>query len=278
MSSILKSKKSIIILAVLIISQLVLISIQIPGGEDVSLFEKVVFSVFSPFQHGLSAVGRVVSRLWVNFFNLRDVSKDNFRLQQDNMFLREENTLLRTALRQFRTEEEVKILLGNIHENILPVRTIGYDQGNFARSLTINHGRADGLEKNMMVLDRYGNLVGRTVEPLSLRQARVQLVTDIESGVSVASQDKKVVGVLNGDGKGGCFLKYILSTESGIRVGEKIFTSGMDGLYPPGILVGEITVIKKTSGLFQSIEVKTEYGLKDLDQLVVVRVASQFLF
>ena len=277
MPSILKSKKSFIILAILIVIQLVLISIQIPGGEDVSLFEKSVFTVFSPIQHGFSAFVQGLGRLWVNYFTLRDVTQDNLTLQQENVFLREENNLLRNALLQFRTEDEIESLLGKIHDNILSVRTIGYDQGNFARSLTINRGKRDGLEKNMMVLDRNGNLVGRIIEPLSSRQARVQLVTDIESGVSVTSQENKVVGVLSGDGRGGCDLKYVLSTETGIQTGEKVITSGMDGLYPPGILVGEIIDIRETSGLFKNVTVKTEYTLKDLSQLVVIRIlAAEF--
>jgi len=278
MPSILKSKKSFIILVVLIILQMVLISIQIPGGEDVSLFEKTVFSVFSPLQHGFTSLFRGASRLWVNYFTLRDVTQDNLILKQENIFLREENTLLRDALMQFRTEEEIKKLLGKIHENILPVRTIGYDQGNFIRSLTINRGKNDGLEKNMMVLDRYGNLVGRTIEPISSRQARIQLVTDIESGVSVISQERNVGGILSGDGRGGCQLKYILSTETGLRVGEKVFTSGMDGIYPPKIQVGEIVEIRETSGLFKNITVNTEYTLKDLDNLVVIRIKAEELF
>jgi len=277
MPSFLKSKKSFVILAALIVIQLVLISIQIPGREDVSLFEKSVFTVFSPLQHGFSAIVQGLGRLWANYFTLRDVTQDNLTLQQENVFLREENNLLRNAILQFRTEDEIESLLEKIHDNILPVRTIGYDQGNFARSLTINRGKIDGLEKNMMVLDRYGNLVGRIIEPLSSRQARVQLVTDIESGVSVTSQENKVVGVLSGDGRGGCDLEYILSTETGIQAGEKVITSGMDGLYPPGILVGEIIDIQETSGLFKNVTVKTEYTLKDLRNLVVVRIlAAEF--
>jgi len=277
MPSFLKSKKSFVILAALIVIQLVLISIQIPGREDVSLFEKSVFTVFSPLQHGFSAIVQGLGRLWANYFTLRDVTQDNLTLQQENVFLREENNLLRNAILQFRTEDEIESLLEKIHDNILPVRTIGYDQGNLARSLTINRGKIDGLEKNMMVLDRYGNLVGRIIEPLSSRQARVQLVTDIESGVSVTSQENKVVGVLSGDGRGGCDLEYILSTETGIQAGEKVITSGMDGLYPPGILVGEIIDIQETSGLFKNVTVKTEYTLKDLRNLVVVRIlAAEF--
>lgn len=267
----LKEKKSLAILTSLIFFQLILISIQIPLGEKETLFEKAVFSIFSPVQHAVIFILQKTGELWEGYFSLRNVRKQNEKITEEIFSLRQENSFLRNSLKRFQEEKEIQQNLQQFHEDVVPVQVIGLDFSNRYKSITINKGTRDGMQKDMIVLDKFGYLVGRVIAPISLKEARVQLITDNNSGVSVYSKENGVLGVLTGDGNGQCTFNYILATNEEIREGNQLVTSGYDSIFPRGIEVGEIVTISPTTSLFKRIKVKPYFQFKNLDQLAVIR-------
>jgi len=265
-----KEKKSLIILIALILAQFILISIQLPGGSERNYFEKAVFSIFSPIQHGIVSFFRSIGNLWKNYFALRHVQSQNQEMKEQIFFLRQENNLLQNALQKFRTEKEIQDGLLEVHKNILLAEIIGLDVSNFFKSAIINRGSIHGIRKDMVVLDEKGNLVGRVISPISLREARIQLITDNESGVGVFSQLKGVSGVLAGDGNGMCSFKYVLATNKDIREGEGVLTSGREGIFPSGIKVGKIVSIAKDTSLFKEIKVEPYFDIRRLERVAVI--------
>jgi rod shape-determining protein MreC len=266
----LKKVKSLIILLSLIIFQLVLISIQVPMGDESNYFERVVFSVFSPINNGVVSVFQGIGSLWKNYFGLYKVQKDNQRLQEEVFRLNQENSLLRSILRTYKTEKEMLDLLLEFEGSILPARVIGMDASNVWKSLVINKGSMDGVKKDMVVLDKQGHLVGRVVEPVAFKQARIQIITDIESGVHVIPQGKNVPGIINGIGNGQCNLEYILATDTLIVEGDRLITTGIDGIYMPGVLVGHVVSIVENASLFKEIKVVPAFKMQNLDLLAVI--------
>jgi len=266
----LKEKKNLIILISLILVQFILISIQVPLGQKDNYFERAVFSIFSPIQHGIISFFRSIGKIWKNYFYLREVQSQNQIMEKEIFMLRQENSLLKNALQKFRSEKEIQENLLKMHENILPAQVIGLDATNYHKSVIINKGTMDGLKKNMVVLDKNGNLVGRVIGPISLKEAKVQLITDNESGIGVFSQQERAMGVLVGDGQGQCSLEYILATTKGISEGEEIITSGFDRMYPSGIKVGKIVSINKTKSLHWRIKVEPYFDFRYLDQVAVI--------
>lgn len=274
----LKEKKNLIILLALIFFHLILISLQVPLGYEQSYFEKGFFSVFSPVQHGILSFFQSIGKLWKNYFYFRNVRSQNQEMKEEIFLLRQENNLLRTVLQELKSEKEVEENLFKIRQSILPAQVIGLDASNLYKSATINKGSLDGIKKNMVVLDKNGNLVGRIVGPVSLKEARVQLITDNESGVGVFSQKNKVMGVLRGDAKGFCFFNYVLVTELGISEGEEVITSGYDGIYPSGIKIGKIVTIEETTSLHKEIKVEPYFDFRYLDQLAVIKKDPKEIF
>jgi len=266
----LKERKSLLVLIALIFFQLILISTQVPLGYGKNYFERAVFSVFSPVQHGILSFFQSIGYLWKNYFYLQNVQSQNQKMKEEMFFLRQENNLLRNALENLRSEKEIEKSLLMLHENILAAQVIGLDASNFYKSATINKGSLDGLKKDMVVLDKNGSLVGRIIDPVALKESRVQLITDNESGVGVYSEKKEVMGILSGDGKGYCFLEYIHVTTEDIYEGEDIITSGKDGLFPSGIKVGKIVSITTTTSLFKQIMVEPYFDIRDLDHVAVI--------
>lgn len=266
-----EKKKSLVILIVLIFLQIVLISLQVPQGKEASFFEKTIFSIFSPLQHGMVSGFHKIGDLWEEYFYLKNTKSQNEELKEEIFLLRQENVLIKNALRKLKTEKEIQETLRTIRENIVHVRVIGMDLGNYHKSVTINKGSLDEIRKDMVVLDKYGHLVGRVFSPVSLKEARVQLVTDNDSGISVYTQDKEGWGILVGDAKGQCNLNFILTTDENLHAGDQIVTTGFDGIFPPGLEVGEIVSIEKTTDLFKSIKVRPYFKFRDLDNLAVIK-------
>ena len=266
----LKERKSLVVLTVLIFFQLILISTQVPLGYGENYFEKAVFSVFSPVQHGILSLFRSIGEFWKNYFYLQNVQSQNRKMNDEMFFLRQENNLLRNALENLRSAKEIEESLLRLHENILVAQVIGFDASNFYKSAVVNKGSLDGLKKDMIVLDKNGSLVGRIINPVALKESRVQLITDNESGVGVFSQSKEVMGILSGDDKGYCFLEYIHVTTEGIYEGEDIITSGKDGLFPSGIKVGKIVSITTSTSLFKQVKIEPYFDIRDLNQVAVI--------
>ncbi len=274
----LKKAKSFIILLSLIFCQLVLISIQVPMGNESNYFERVVFSVFSPINSGVVSVFQGIGNIWKSYFGLHKVQKNNQRLQEEVFRLNQENSLLRSILRTYRTENKMLDLLSEFEGSIIPARTVGMDASNIWKSLMINKGSLDGVKKDMVVLDKNGYLVGRVVDPISFKQSRVQMITDSQSGVYVVPQDKNAPGIINGLGNGQCKLEYIIATDTLIVEGDSLITTGFDGIYLPGILVGHVISVKENISLFKEIRVEPAFKIQDLDLLAIIKEDIHDLF
>jgi rod shape-determining protein MreC len=256
----------------LLFLHLILISFQVPKGNEPTYFERGIFAVFSPIQHGVGSFFRGLKEFWGDYFYLRNVRQQNQQLRSENFLLRQENQVLSNLLLKYRNEKEITGLLAALSRSIIVASVIGLDSSQIYKSVVLSKGSLDGVKKDMVVLDRQGRLVGRVISPISLKQARVQLITDDDSGVGVLSERFKVVGVLSGDGAGGCLMKYVLKTNRDVESEERIVTSGFDGIFPSGLPVGRIVSITEDSSLFKKILVEPYFEFSELDQVAVIAV------
>jgi rod shape-determining protein MreC len=267
-----KEKKRFLLLLGLVFVHLLLISIQVPKGNDPTYFERGLFTVFGPVEHGVVSFFRGLKNFWGNYVYLRDVQEQNQSLRDEAFRLREENLAFKNLLLKLQGSKEIQELLSTVSRSILVASVIGIDPGQIHKSVHLNKGTRDGVRKDMVVLDRKGRLVGRVVEPVSLRQSRVQLISDEDSGVGVITERFRVVGILQGDAEGKCRLKYVVKTNKDVLVDEEVLTSGLDGIYPSGVPVGKIVSVAEDNDLFKKIVVEPYFDLSDLDQVAVLIV------
>jgi len=273
-----KDRKNAIVIGALVFAHLVLISLQVPLGSERKLFERGVFAFFAPVQRVAVGAASALSGSWNGYFRLRGVRAENQRLLKELFFARQENSFFRERLRFLQGEAKIRENLAAIRKTFVAARVVGMNASDPYKSLVINRGAGDGVRANMAVCDRNGNLVGRVVEPVSLREAKVQLITDVEAGVSVVSGTDKIIGVLAGDAGGGCRLRYVMSTTPGGQEGEELSTTGFDRLFPPGIRVGRITSVLTDASLFKTIRVTPFFRFNDLDQVAVITERFEELF
>jgi rod shape-determining protein MreC len=145
---------------------------------------------------------------------------------------------------------------------------IASSASNLFQSCTIDKGTADGVRKGMSVVTPLG-VVGRVVDAAA-RSAKVLLLTDPNSGIDVMVQRTRARGIVSGSLENGTVLKYIKRTED-IQVGDRLITSGLDGVFLKGLMVGTITKVRKeTLGLFQVIEVMPAVNPARTETVLVV--------
>lgn len=277
MSSTRLLKNKYLLTGLLVLFHLILISYQIPLGSRQTLLEKIIFRLFSPVQKVVVESYRLIASSCNNLRNLRKLQKENLELAREIFFLRQSNRLLQEKLKLFLNQSELEANLKLIGESVIAARTIGFDTSNYYRSIIINRGTADGVERNLPVCDKYGYLIGRTTDPLGAHEARVLLITSEESGVAVISNGDRMIGILSGDGQGRCLIKYIMASSPAGIEGDEIQTSGFDRIYPPGLKIGRIIQISNKEGIFKKIVVRPYFDIKDLKLVAVLKNSEKIL-
>jgi len=97
------------------------------------------------------------------------------------------------------------------------------------------------------------------------------LITDANSSVSVRLQSSRVEGILEGKGNNRCYLKYV-SKEVNVETGERIITSGLDGIYPKGLLIAYVSDVEKEgSDIFQQIEAVPVQDLNMVEEVAILK-------
>ena len=267
-----ENRRSVLILAGLAAFNILLISIQIPRGAEKSLFERSIFFLFSPVQRAVTGAVRGAGSLWTNYFDLRGVRGENQKLKKEIFFRNQDVRFLEDQLQFFRSEAQVRERLAAFQGKIIPARVIGADSANPYQTIIIDKGSFDGILLDMAVCDRLGNLVGRTIEPVSFKESMVQLITDKDSSVSVVSAVSRLTGSLTGKSGDTCELRYVLASAPGGQLGEELLTTGFDKIYPPGLRVGSIRSLDKDefSPIFLRIAVEPYFRFNTIDIVAVI--------
>jgi rod shape-determining protein MreC len=267
-----ENRRSVLILAGLAAFNILLISIQIPRGAEKSLFERSIFFLYSPAQRAVTGAVRGLGSLWTNYFDLRGVRGENQQLKKEIFFRDQDVRFLEDRLRFFQSEAKVRESLSAFRGTIVPARVIGADSANPYQTIVLDKGSLDGIGKDMAVCDRFGNLVGRTIAPVSLKETMVQLITDKDSSVSVVSAVDRLTGSVTGKSGAFCELRYVLASASGGQPGEELLTTGYDKIYPAGLRVGSIRSLEKdeSSPIFRRIVVEPYFRFNTIDIVAVI--------
>jgi rod shape-determining protein MreC len=114
----------------------------------------------------------------------------------------------------------------------------------YTRKLIINKGLMDGIKASSPVMDEHG-ILGQVTHVLPL-VSEVTLVTDREHSIPVLNTRTGARGVAYGESGGAPLLELrFMATNADIEVGDILSTSGVDGIYPPGVLVGKVTKVER---------------------------------
>jgi len=146
---------------------------------------------------------------------------------------------------------------------------VGVEPNPYLRYVTINVGSLQGVEVEMPVVSGGAGLVGR-VSQVGPRTSEVQLVTDTDSAVAALLQTSRITGLVVGQPDGTLRMEYIPQEED-VDVGDIVLTSGLGGVLPKGLVIGQVTeVLKMDYALFQSAVVRPAINLSKLELVLVI--------
>lgn len=147
-------------------------------------------------------------------------------------------------------------------------RVIGRPTNQWEGVITIDRGTDDGIAAGMPVVGAQG-LLGQTVG-VTKHAAKVRLITDPQSGVASMVQSTRAEGIVRGSIEGKLTMDFV-SAETTVRAGDIVISSGMGGVYPKGLVVGEVTRVRTSpSALYQDIEVTPAGKLTGLEEVLVL--------
>ena len=176
-----------------------------------------------------------------------NIVEDHFNLYKDYNNLKKENEELKSKYSKSEFLElensQLRKLINEQTEsksNLVSARVMLEEQSPYLNSFVINIGANKELKNGMAVLDGK-NFIGRIVD-VNFFSSRILLITDLNSKIPVISEPSGNHAILSGHGDSKPTLEY-LSENHKIEQGDKIYTSGKEGIFAPGIPIGESNVL-----------------------------------
>jgi rod shape-determining protein MreC len=166
------------------------------------------------------------------YSNYNKVKKENEKLKNNiskENFLELENTQLRKLI-----EEQV-----SSESNLVSARVMLDKQSPYLNSFIINIGSNKGVKNSMAVLDGK-NFIGRIVD-VNFFSSRVLLISDLNSKIAVLTEPSSFHAILSGKGASEPTLEY-LPKKHNIQNGDKVYTSGKEGIFSPGNPIGQVKI------------------------------------
>lgn len=271
MAAVSPARANALLLGVMIFAQLLLMAASVRGSMAATAVAVAAGAASRP----AAAVERSVSGILtdvVHFF--RDVNSDEL----ENLKLRREVTRISGELDRTKelAQENARLrrLLG-MREDLVP-RSIGASVvtarlGGQSRVILVDRGAADGVRPDMAVV-AWGGAVGRVVS-VEKGFARVRLLSDANSGASGVIVRSRAEGMVVGRGGDPLELIYV-PKYADVVVGDRVVTSGLDGVFPRGFGLGRVTVVGEPIGASKSIRLEPEVDDRTIEDVLILLEAS----
>lgn len=258
--------RNIAVLVAALFSQLVLLGYQVRQDDGSSVLRTWTVGILAPFNQGVHGVVEYAADAWREYVWLVGARTENEELRAELDTLRIEKQSLERELGRIERSAALVSYQADIASSTLLAEVVGGGASVAAREVIIDKGRADGVAAGMAVITSQG-VVGR-IEAAHSGSSLVVLINDVDAAVGAILEDTRVRGVLKGRGGRDCELEYI-NPDVPVRIGEKVYTSGADRIFPKGLPVGEV-VDREQSGDSQTIRVRPFAQLDRLDEVLVV--------
>ena len=250
-----------------IVGHVILISTQVTTRKGVPMLEAAVFGIFSEVQRGANTVTTGVRTRWQNYFALQQVREDNERLTQQLGDLQVRLQQERGLAEQSQALQKLLDLKTNTQLSTTGANVIAGGASPEFRTITIDKGTGEGLRANMAIIAPAG-VVGRVIQP-STRAAKVQLLIDRSAAAGALIERTRAQGVVVGTGSDMLRMDYVAGSAD-VKAGDAVVTSGIDGIYPKGFVIGQIQSVKRGAGEYSSIVIKPAVDFTSLEAVLIV--------
>ena len=269
MENLLTRHRNLTVLAAVLFVQVFGLAVQVKRSDNLQqtrLIRIWAVTAITPFEQAIVHVQGGFYGVWHNYLYLRGVRQENRDLKARIEQLRLDQVRLDQDASQAR---RLQVLLGFKEQSILktmPAQVVGSSGSEQSRVLFLDKGDDAGLKKNMAVITADG-VVGKILQ-IYPHTAQVLLINDQTSGLGAIVERLRAQGIVRGSPAGETMLEKIMADEE-VQAGDKIITTGGDGIFPKGLPVG--TVVKVSpSDLFLRIRIHPAADLSRLEEVLVV--------
>lgn len=250
----------------LLASFIVIVFTSSTGGRF-GVFHQLTLETLGPLQGFFTKLSLSTTKLKDKYIALLNLEEENAQLRQDIAKLREqldEYSVAYSRNRYLETALEFK------QQNTFPkrmARVVGKDPSFWFQTLIVDRGENDGVVTGMVARTSQG-VVGQVVQ-VSDNYSKILLANAPSSAIDAIIQNSRVRGILKGAGEQGYILHYVLKNAE-VKVGDKIVTAGIGGVFPSGITLGTVSKVQsRRRGMFLDIVVEPAVDFSRLEFLYI---------
>jgi rod shape-determining protein MreC len=240
MESLLNRYRNITVLLLVIMAQLVLLAVD-AKVQGVPLIRVWAVTAVTPAARVLEGVRGGSSGFLHNYVLLHDTNAENRKLRQELDRLKMENIELKNNLNTADRAKALQVFQAHTASKTVAATIIGTGTGANSRVVFVDRGSVAGVMRGMAVVTPDG-IVGKVVAAYPTA-SQVILITDPDFAAGVVGQKSGARGTLKGQGTPQCKVDYV-PQEDKLEVGELLFTSGDDRVFPRGFPVGVVKSVR----------------------------------
>jgi len=263
------SKKMALIVGgiVLITVNVILLSITSKSRSTLGL-GSVGLSFVAPFQELVTHSVRFTRGVWEHYFSLVSVAQENDILKKMlNESIEKNNQWHEIELANTRLRDLLNFQKAPTNR-VVAAEVIGKDPSGWFKTVIIDKGKAEGLQKGLPVVLPQG-IVGQVIEASS-HYSKVMLVIDRNSAVDALVQRSRARGIIKGASADQCRFEFVLRKHD-VQIGDTVIASGLDGVYPKGLRIGRVSDLsERKSDIFYDITVAPFVDYETLEEVLVI--------
>src|ERR1700683_926759 len=270
MESVLGRYRNLIVLVGVLFAQVLGLAIQVKRttpSEPTRLIRIWAVGAVAPLEKALVWTQTSTSNIWHNYFYLRGVRAENRALKAQIERMSLEQVRMSQDADQARRLQALLAFKEQFISQTMAAQVIGTSGSEQSRSVYIDKGEHDGIKPDMAVITADG-IVGKVLRVYG-STSQVLLIDDQTSGVGAILDKTRLQGILRGRPSGEVVLEKVMSDET-VPAGELVLTSGGDGIFPKGLLVGRVMKVAPGGELFLNIRVRPAADLSKLEEVLVV--------
>jgi rod shape-determining protein MreC len=251
----------------LAVVSLTLLTWKVKNRVPVTMFENALLSITRPLQQGATWTTQSFRRLWDDYVYLVDVQRDNRRLREEIKWLHQENHRYLEAYLQYQRLQRLLNFREQTPLDVVAAAVVGRNSNNWTEIIYINRGSRDKVAQGFPVVT-YDGLVGQVIHAAP-GLSQVMLLTDFRSGVDALVQRTRASGVVAGRGRSIAELKF-LPVGADLQAGDRLISSGMGGVFPKGLIIGEVKDIHRNGRQTQQVEIQPSVDFSHLEEVLVL--------
>ncbi len=234
----------------------------------------LVYNLITPILNLVHQFVESIQNFFTTLFSIDEINQEIKDLRQKNSVLERQILFLENINRENERLRKILDFKAKVDYQMIGAEVIANSPSIWEKTITINRGSKDGLEKRMPVISYQGYLVGR-IENIGRSSAQVRLITDHDFviGGIIARTDSREIGLVKGSGRDDKpNIMDSIAWDADIQSGDIILTSGLSNNFPAGLKIGEVEKVETDNyGLSQKADIQLLMHQITLEEVMVIK-------